>query len=115
MVDKTNGRKNAAKKTATGTPAAENAAKSAAKSAIENIAVTEDELAGRRIAGGRDTEATAAEAPEFRYSNWILVQAAANDDHAPAGSESDNRGEIGPHMDNVEIGDCGPWFSANEP
>jgi len=111
MIDKTNGRKNAAKKPATGTPAAENAA----KPATENIAVTEDELAGRRIAGGRDTEATAAEAPEIRYSNWTLVRVAANDDHDPSGSESDNRGEIGPHMDNVEIGDCGPWFSANEP
>ena len=72
-------------------------------------------MAGRRIAGGRDTEAAAAGAPKIRYSNWTLVQPAANDDHAPAGSESDNRAKIDPHLYTVEIGECGPWFSANEP
>ena len=107
MVDKTNRRKNAAKKTAAGTPAA--------KAATENRAVSEEEMAGRRIAGGRDTEAAATAAPEYQYPAWTLAPAAANDDYAPAGSESDNRGKIDPHMDTVEIGDCGPWFSANEP
>ena len=119
MVDKTNRRKNATQKTAAGTPAEKRgrkrAARSAARSATENIAVTEDEMAGRRIAGGRDTEVAVAGAPENRYPNWTLAQAAANDDYAPAGSGSDTRGKIDPHMDTVEIGDCGPWFSANEP
>ena len=49
MVDKTNRRHNAAKKAADGTPAA--------KAATEILAVTLEEMAGRRIAGGRDTEA----------------------------------------------------------
>jgi hypothetical protein len=107
MGDKSNRPKNTAKKTTAGTPAA--------KVATENIAVTEDEMAGRRIAGGRDTEVAVAGAPENRYPNWTLAQAAANDDYAPAGSGSDTRGKIDPHMDTVEIGDCGPWFSANDP
>jgi hypothetical protein len=107
MVDKTNRRHNAAKKTAAGTPAA--------KAATEILAVTLEEMAGRRIAGGRDTEAAAAEAPENRYPDWTLALVAANDDHAPVGFESDIRGKIDPFMDTVEIGDCGPWFSANEP
>ncbi len=112
MVDKTNRRRNAAKITADGTPAA--------KAATEILAVTLEEMAGRRIAGGRDTEAAAAaaaaaETPENRYPDWTLALVAANDDHAPAGSEFDIRGKIDPFMDTVEIGDCGPWFSANEP
>ncbi len=107
MVDKTNRRKNAAKKTAAGTPAA--------KAATEILAVTKEEMAGRRIAGGGDTGAVATEAPENRYPDWTLALVAANDDHAPAGSESDTRGKIDPYMWTVEIGDCGPWFSANEP
>jgi hypothetical protein len=113
MVDKTNRRHNAAKITADGTPAA--------KAATEILAVTLEEMAGRRIAGGRDTEAVAAtaaaaaEAPENRYPDWTLALVAANDDPAPAGSEFDIRGKIDPFMDTVEIGDCGPWFSANEP
>lgn len=111
MVDKTNRRQNAAKITADGTPAT--------KAATENLAVTKEEMAGRRIAGGRDTEAAAAaaaaEAPENWYPDWTLALVAANDDPAPAGSESDTRGKIDRYMDTVEIGDCGPWFSANEP
>ncbi len=110
MVDKTNRRHNAAKITADGTPAA--------KAATEILAVTLEEMAGRRIAGGRDTEAAAAaaaETPENRYPDWTLALVAANDDRAPAGSEFDIRGKIDPFMDTVEIGDCGPWFSANEP
>ncbi len=114
MVDKTNRRRNAAKKTADGTPAA--------KAATEILSVTHEEMAGRRIAGGRDIEAAAAaaaEAPENRYPDWTLALVAAlvaaNDDHAPAGPESDTRGRIDPYMETVEIGDCGPWFSANEP
>ena len=110
MVDKTNRRHNAAKITADGTPAA--------KAATEILAVTLEEMAGRRIAGGRDTEAAAAaaaETPENRYPDWTLALMAANDDHAPAGPESDPRGKIDPYMETVEIGDCGPWFSDNEP
>ena len=107
MVDKTNRRKHAAKKTAAGTPAA--------KAAAENLAVTEEEMAGRRFAGGRDTEAATTAAPENQYRAWTLAPAAANDDDAPAGSEFDHRSKIDPHMETVEIGDCGPWFSANEP
>ena len=110
MVDKTNRRRNAAKKTADGTPAA--------KAATEILSVTHEEMAGRRIAGGRDIEAAAAaaaEAPENRYPDWTLALMAANDDHAPAGPESDPRGKIDPYMETVEIGDCGPWFSDNEP
>ena len=111
MVDKTNRRRNAAKKTAAGTPAA--------KDATEILAVTKEVMAGRRIAGGRVTEAAATEAPENRYPDWTLALVAAlvaaNDDHAPAGSESNARGKIDPYMDTVEIGDCGPWFSANDP
>ncbi len=110
MVDKTNRRRNAAKKTADGTPAA--------KAATEILSVTHEEMAARRIAGGRDIEAAAtaaAEAPENRYPDWTLALMAANDDHAPAGPESDPRGKIDPYMETVEIGDCGPWFSDNEP
>ena len=121
MVDKTNRRHNAAKKTAAGTPAARKDRTRAAKAATEILAVTLEEMAGRRIAGGRDTEAAAAaaaaaaEAPENPYPDWTLALVAANDDPAPAGSEFDIRGKIDPFMDTVEIGDCGPWFSANEP
>ena len=121
MVDKTNRRHNAAKKTAAGTPAARKDRTRAAKAATEILAVTLEEMAGRRIAGGRDTEAAAAsaaaaaETPENRYPDWTLALVAANGDHAPAGSEFDIRGKIDPFMDTVEIGDCGPWFSANEP
>ena len=115
MVDNTNRRKNTAKKTAAGTSAAKKDRTRAVKVATENLTITKEEMAGRRIAGGRDTEAAATGAPENRNSNWTLIQPAANDDHAPAGSESDTRGKIDPHMDTVEIGDCGPWFSANDP
>ncbi len=107
MVDKTNRRQNAAKITADGTPAT--------KAATEILAVTKEEMAGRRIAGGQDIEAAATGAPENRHPDWILALVAANDDPAPAGSESDTRGKIDRYMDTVEIGDCGPWFSANEP
>jgi hypothetical protein len=115
MVDKTNRRQNAAKKTAAGTPAARKDRVRAAKATTEILAVTLEEMAGRRIAGGRDTEAATAEAPENQYPGWTLALVPANDDHAPTGPESDTRGKINPYMDTVEIGDCGPWFSANEP
>ena len=115
MVDKTNRRRNAANKTAAGTPAAKKDRARAAKAATEILAVTHEEMAARRIAGGRVTEAAATEAPENRYPDWTLALVAANDDHAPAGPESDTQGKIDPYMWTVEIGDCGPWFSDNEP
>ncbi len=45
------------------------AAKRAAKATIEDLAVAKEELAARRVAGGRDIEAAASDAPEHQHPN----------------------------------------------
>ncbi len=78
MVDKTDRRNKAAK----------NGRARATGAATEDRTVTEEEMAGRRIAGGRHGEVTAARAAENRYPDWTAVLVAANDDRAPAASDS---------------------------
>ncbi len=59
--------------------AARNGCKRAAKAAIEDRAVAKEELAARRIAGGREPEAAASNASENQRPNGIPAPAAKID------------------------------------
>ncbi len=68
---KTFARKPEAKKAAAG-----KGRKRAARAAIEDLAVAKEELAARRVAGGRDIEAAASNRPENQHPNGIPAPAA---------------------------------------
>jgi peptidoglycan hydrolase-like protein with peptidoglycan-binding domain len=60
-------------------PAARKNRKRAATAVVEDRAVAKEELAARRIAGGRDTEAAASNPPENQRPNGIPAPAAGTD------------------------------------
>ncbi len=61
--------------------------KRAAKAATEDRAVAKEELAARRVAGGREPEAAASNAPENQRPNGITGPAAESDGSPPAAPE----------------------------
>ena len=89
---KTAARKREARKPEAQKPAAgkgrKRATKAAAMGAIENLAAAKEELAARRIAGGRNTEAAASSAPENQHPNEIPAPAAGTDGGTAAAPES---------------------------
>ena len=62
--------------------------KRAAKAAVEDLAVAKEELAARRVAGGREPEAAAPEAPENQHPTGNPVPAAGTDGGTAAAPES---------------------------
>ncbi len=67
--------------------------KRAAKAANENLAVAKEELAARRVAGGRDIEAAASDAPEIQHPNGVPAPVAkTGSGTAPAEAESEAAG-----------------------
>ncbi len=81
-------KKTAAQKSEATKPAAGKGRKRAAKAAIEDLAVAKEELAARRIAGGRDPEAAASNTPENRHPAESQAPAAGTDGGAAAAPES---------------------------
>jgi hypothetical protein len=75
--------------------AARNGCKRAAKAAIEDRAVAKEELAARRIAGGREPEAAASNASENQRPNGIPAPAAKIDSGtAPAEAKPEAAGRV---------------------
>ncbi len=78
------------KKTATG-----KGRNRAAKAAIDNLAVAKEELAARRIAGGREPEAAASNTPENQHPNPLQAPAAELDGGTvPAEAKSETAGRV---------------------
>jgi len=70
-------------------PVARKGVKRAAKAAVENHAVTKEELAARRIAGGRDPEVAAPNAPKIQHPNGSQAPGAGTGGGTAAAAESD--------------------------
>jgi hypothetical protein len=77
-------KKSVARKSETKKPAAKNGRKRAAKAVAEELAMTKEELAARRIAGGQDAETAGSDAAQTQAPNGTRALTAANDDSAPA-------------------------------